>query len=261
MLKRLLAALIGIGAGLALFGAYIAFLRMGGQLRPDIAIVGAAAVTFSSAVGVFALMALDRPAFRGARAALKLNEDPAVEFIFPFRGQNLAQITLKPETPLAMALARFGNTFARPASEMNKAIMVTLKASRRISFPTVTLQQLFLMLKEFNLQHVLLLDDRDHFVAYLPGKRALKEFTGNDGAEKITKYIVSVLDHPENSELVHEIGGAAQSDTIKSAQDIGDAQKELWKSEAIQGLVVMKGSRPMGYISRMDVLTLHAGLP
>ncbi|MBV9692768.1 MAG: hypothetical protein JO261_03620, partial [Alphaproteobacteria bacterium] len=160
-----------------------------------------------------------------------------------------------------MALARFGSTFSRPPSDTNKDIMVTLRGSRRMSFPTVTLQQLFLMLKPFNLLHVLLLDDRDQFVAYLPGKRALKEVTGSDAADKISKYVVSVLDNPENSEAVREIGGAGQNDTIKSAQDIGDAQKELWKSESIQGLIVFRGARPVGYISRLDVLTLHAGLP
>ena len=60
---------------------------------------------------------------------------------------------------------------------------------------------------------------------------------------------------------VSSIGGTAQSDTIKSSQDIGDARKELWKDESVQGLVVLRKLKPVGYISRLNVLKLHAGLP
>jgi hypothetical protein len=256
-----IALLIGAAAGSVMAGAWIGAPYMGLHVQPATLVAVAAILAFATSIATFALLATNKPDHGASRATLNLDEKPATAFIFPFRSENLSQIVLKPETPLAMALARFGTTFERPSSEMSRNIMVTLKASRRMPFPTTTLQQLFLMLKSFKVQHVLLVDDKDRFVAYIPGARALKEFTGGDAADKITKYVVRVLLNPDSSEIVHEIGGNAQSDTIKTSQDVGDARKELWKDETVQGLVVLRKMKPVGYISRLDVLKLHAGLP
>lgn len=260
MMNRLWAALTGIGAGAMLFGAYVAFQSYGGHIPPDLTIVGAAAVVFASAVAVFALTIMDKPAYRGGRPALKLNEEPATEYIFPFRGENVAQIIAKPEMPLAMVLARFGETFKRASSEMTKDITVTLKASNRMPFPTITLQQLFLTLKPFKLEHVLLLSDKDEFIGYIPGRRASKEFTGDNAAEKITKYIVNVLDKPDTCAVIREIGGAPEADTVKDTDTALYAEGMLWANESVSGLVVRRKSRPVGYISKVDVLRLKAGL-
>lgn len=261
MTNRLWAALIGIGAGAVLLGAYLAFQSFGGHIAPDLTIVGAAAVVLASAVAVFALTIMERPGYRGARPPLKLNEEPATEYIFPFRGDNVAQIVARPEMPLSMVLARFGNTFQRQPSEMTKDIAVTLRASKRTPFPTITLQQLFLTLKPFRLEHVLLLSDKDQFIGYIPGKRALKEFTADNAAEKITKYVVNVLEKPEGSAVIREIGGAPEADTVKESDDSFYAERLLWANESVNGLVVMRRSRPVGYISKVDVLRLKAGLP
>jgi hypothetical protein len=256
-----IAPLCGVVAGAVMAGAWFGAPYVGIRVQPTTLVAIAAILAFATSTATFALLAMNRPAYGGARATLNLDEEPATEFIFPFKSENLAQIFMKPETPLAVALARFGNTFDRPASEMNKPIIVTLKASRRIPFPTTTLQQLFMVLKSFKLQHVLLLDEKDRFVAYIPGARALKDFTGDGAADRITKYIAKVLENPDGSNIVHEIGGTAQTDTVKNSQDIGDARKELWKDETVQGLVVLRKLKPIGYISKMDVLKLHAGLP
>ncbi|HTT98489.1 MAG TPA: hypothetical protein VMF58_10595 [Rhizomicrobium sp.] len=255
-----IAPLIGAAAGLALAGVWFGAPYAGLHIQPATIVAIAAILAFATSTATFALMAFQRPAPGGdVRTSIHLDEAPATNAIFAFSDENLAQIVVKPEMPLAAALARFGATFNKPASEMNKNIIVTIKASRHKTFATATLPQLFLMLKSFKLLHVLLLDDRDRFIAYIPGARALKEFTGNDAVEKITKYITSVLENPERSEVVHELGGAAQLDTIRSSQDLGDARKELWKSEQLQGLVVMRKLKPIGYIRRLDVLDLASG--
>lgn len=261
MMNRLWAALTGIGAGAALFGAYRAFQYYGGHIPPDLTIVGAAAVAFASSIAVFALTVMDRPAHPGSRPPLKLNEKPATAYIFPFRGDEVAQITAKPEMPLAMVFARFGDTFKRAPSEMTKDITVTLKGSRKTPFPTITLQQLFLALKPFKLEHVLLLSDKDEFIGYIPGKRASKEFTGDYAADKITKYIVNVIEKPDESGVIREIGGATEADTVKDTDDVRYAERTLWSNESVSGLVVLRRSRPAGYISKVDVLRLEAGLP
>jgi len=261
MRRSWVAPLCGVVTGAAMAGAWFGAPYFGVHLQATTLVAIAAILAFATSTATFALLAMDKPSYGSARATLYLNEDPAAEYVFPFKSESLSQIFLKPETPLAVALARFGNTFDRPASETSKGFIVTLKSSRRMSFPTTTLQQLFLVLKSFKVQHVLLLDDKDRFVAYIPGPRALKDFTGDGAADKITKYIAKVLDNPEDSDIVHEIGGTAQADTIKSSQDVGDARKELWKDESVQGLVVLRKLKPIGYISKMNVLKLHAGLP
>jgi hypothetical protein len=251
-----LAALAGVGAGILLLAALAALQVL--LHRPELTFIAAAAVIFASAVAVFML---HKPNYGTARATLRLNEEPAVEFVFPFRGENIAQIVARPETPLAMVLARFGDTFKRAPSEMTKLITITLKGSKKGPFPTLTLQQLFLTLKPFKLEHVVLLDAADQFVGYIPGKRASKEFTGDNAAEKITKYIVNPIERPDDAGVLREIGGVPDADTVKESDDTRYAEALLWANESVNGLVVKRKSKPMGFISKVDILRLNAGRP
>ena len=263
MIKRLLAASIGLGAGILVFAAYAAYVYMGGKSSPEGIAVATAAIVLASAVAMFALATMEKPHYGSART-IRLNEEPAVEYIFPFKGDNIAQIFARPETPLAMMLARFGDALKKAPSEMTRDITVTLQASKlkgskKIPFATITLQQLFLTLKPFRLEHVLLLGEDDHFIGYIPGKRASKEFTGDNAADKITKYLVDVIEKPDGAAVLREVGGVPDSDTIKETDDLHYASGLLWSNEAITGLVVKRKSRPVGYISKVDVLRLNAG--
>ncbi len=232
-------------------------------LHVELSLIATMAAVLAAGFSVAALTVLmaDRSRFGGGRATLLLNEDPAKEYVFPFRGENVAQIVARADMPLAMVLARFGDTFRRPAAEMTKDITVTLRGSKKMPFPTITLQQLFLTLKLFKLEHVLLFSDKDEFIGYIPGKRAAKEFTGDNAAEKITKYVVNVIDKPDNAGVLREIGGAAEADTVKASDDIRYAERQLWSNESVNGLIVLKKGKPAGYISKVDVLRLNAGRP
>jgi hypothetical protein len=256
MRKQLWAASIGVGAGVALL-AVLALLQYATG-RTELTVIMTGAVVFACTVAVFML---HKPAHGTARATLRLNEEPATEFIYPFRGENIAQIVARPETPLTMMLARFGDAFKRPPAELNKLIAVTLKGSKKGPFPTLTLQQLFLTLKPFRLEHVILMDANEQFVGYIPGKRAAKEFTGDNAAEKITKYIVNPVEKPDDAPALREIGGAPDADTVKDTDDARYAEAILWANEQVNGLVVKHKSRPIGYISKVDVLRLNAGRP
>jgi hypothetical protein len=260
MIKRLLAALMGVGAGAVLLLAYAAYVYAGGKVSPETTTIAATAIVLACAVAVFALVAIERPVYGTART-LKLNQEPAVEYIFPFRGDNIAQIFARPETPLTMMLARFGDTFKKTPADMPKDITVTLKGSSKTPFATITLQQLFLTLKPFRLEHVLLISENDHFIGYLPGKRASKEFTGHNAAEKITKYVVAAFEKPDDAGIIREIGGVPDADSVKEGDDVRYAEAMLWANEAINGLVVKRKSKPFGYISKVDVLRLNAGRP
>jgi hypothetical protein len=260
MRKVAIAAGVGAAAGLLLTGLYAAYVFAGGTLSPQATAVIAAAIVLSCAVAMFALVVMDRPIY-GTTRTLKLNDEPAVEYIFPFRGENIAQIAARPETPLAMMLARFGDAFKKTPAEMTKDITVTLKRSTKMPFATITLQQLFLTLKPFRLEHVLLLDETDHFIGYIPGKRASKEFTGDNAADKITKYIVNVIEKPDDAAVVREIGGVPDADTVKDNDNVRYVEAMLWANESINGFVVKRKSKPFGYISKVDVLRLNAGRP
>jgi hypothetical protein len=260
MIKRFVAALIGLGAGAALLIAYAGFAALGGKLSPETTAIAAAAIVLACAVALFALIAMERPGY-GTTRTLKLNERPATEYIFPFKGENVAQVFARPETPLAMMLARFGDAFKKTPAEMTKDIAVTLKGSRKMPFVTLTLQQLFLTLKPFRLEHVLLMSEDDQFIGYIPGKRASKEFTGDNAAEKITKYIVNIFERPDDAGVIREIGGSAEADIVKENDDVRYAESMIWANESVNGLVVKRRSKPFGSISKVDVLRLNAGRP
>ncbi|HEY0300713.1 MAG TPA: hypothetical protein VGC36_05245 [Rhizomicrobium sp.] len=260
MKRRLLAALTGVGAGVLLLGAYFAVRYSGIELRPDLVVAAGAAFVFAGAVALFALVAMDRPAFRSARAALLLNEDPAKEYVFPFRGADTLAIVARPEMSVGEMLVRFGDAFEAPPDKMTKSIVVTIKGSAKKPFASMTLQRLFAMLKPYNLEHVLLTSEKDEFIGYIPGKRAAKEFSGDKAVEAIDKYIVRVVAKPDDCAILRELGGATRDDTIAESENAFQAQAKLWADEKIQGLVLYKHLKPVGYISKVDILRLNAGL-
>ncbi len=235
MWKRLIAALIGVGAGLALAGAYFGARHFGVHLSPDMVVAAGAACVFAGAVAVFALVAMDRPAFRSARAALVLNEDPAKEYIFFFRGPNMLQVTARPDQSIGEIFVRFGDAFKTPPEQMRKSIVVTLKGSAKKPFMWMTLQQLFATLKPYNVEHVLLATEKDEFLGYIPGKRAVKEFTAEKAMENIEKYIVNVLVKPADCAVLRDIGGATRDDTVAESDNAFQAQAKLWRTRRCRG--------------------------
>jgi hypothetical protein len=259
-MKKLLAALIGVCAGLLLGGAYAGALYAGIPVKPEWVMAGAAALAFAGAVSVFALVAMDPPTSRTARAALVLNEDPAKEYIYYFRGPETLQIHARPEMSAGEMLVRFGDAFKEQPEKMTKAIVVTLKGSPKKPFATTTLQQLFAVLKPYNLEHVLMMNEKDEFLGYVPGKRAAKEFAGDKAMENIDKFIVKVLTNPSDCGVVRELGGATHDDTIDERENAMNAQAKIWANEKIAGLIVHQRLKPVGYIAKVDVLRINAGL-
>ena len=260
MWKRLIAALIGVAGGVLLAGAYFGALYAGVHIKPDVVVAVAAACVFAGAVAVFALVAMDRPAFRSAKAALLLNERPATEYIFYFKGADILQVSAKPDMAVGEMLVRFGEAFKAPPDKMTKPIVVTLKGSSKKPFATMTLQQLFAMLKPYNLEHVLLMNEKDEFIGYIPGKRAVKEFTAEKAMDAIDKYIIKVLSKPEECAVLRDIGGATREDTVAENDTAFQAQAKLWANEKVQGLILHKHLKPVGFISKVDVLRINAGL-
>jgi len=204
---------------------------------------------------------MDRPAYGAIRPNFPLNEEPATRFIFPFRAPEILQIVARADMSVGEILVRYGDAFKLPPEQMTKPISLIVKGSAKKPFATLTLEQLFLALKPFNLLHVVLLNDKDEFVGYIPGKRALKEFGGEKPDEKITKFIVKVLANPADGGVLRDIGGITSADTINETETARDAEGKIWANENVHGLIVHRHLKPIGVISKVDVLRVNAGRP
>lgn len=278
--RRWLAALIGLCAGAAAFGGYLFATSYGYRVNPQIVEMAGAALAFAAAVAVFSLVVIDRPAAGGAKSPIWLNEEPATEYVAHFRGPHTASMEITPEMPLAHIMARYQDLLTpKNDDKIKPAITLTLRASPKDKgFSTVLLQQVFLALKPVSLQHVLLVNRKGQFIGYIPGKRAIAEFAGDRTDEKIGKYIVKLLErnddaprmldirqadadgtpkNPDPTAVLREIGGASGRDTIAENDDSRHAEAKIWKDETIRGLVVHNHLRPVGYISKDDLLRLN----
>ena len=156
---------------------------------------------------------------------------------------------------------RFGDAFKAPPDKMTKPVVVTLRASPKGDFSHQALLQLFAAVGPYNLEHVILLDEKGDFLGYIPGKRAKKEFVGEKALANIEKFIIAVFKKPgENLGLLRELGGATRDDTIEQSDTSMNAQAKLWANDKVQGLIVHQHLKPVGFISRMDVLRINAGM-
>jgi hypothetical protein len=257
--RRWLAALIGVVAGAVAFGGYIGATYAGIHIRPELIEVAGAALAFAAAVAVFSLMVMDKPSYAGAKSPIWLNEEPATEFIFPFKSENTCAMEVTPDMSLVQIMARYQDDLSPREDKAKRAITLTLKASPKgKSFSTVTLQQLFQMMKPLSLAHVLLVDAKGRFIGYIPGKKAISEFASDKSDEKIGKYIVKLMEYPDKSSMLREINGASGDDTIAETDDSRHAEAKVWANEGVQGFVIHRHLKPVGYISKGDLLKLNA---
>src|SRR5271165_6927017 len=122
MTKAIWAALIGIAAGALLLGGYAAALRAGIHVRPEFVVATAAALAFAGTVAVFTLVTMDRPAYASPRATLPLNEEPATEYIYAFKGRNILPILARPGMSVGEVLVRHSDSFRGAPDQLNKVI-------------------------------------------------------------------------------------------------------------------------------------------
>ncbi len=151
--------LCGLVACLVLGGAYAGALYWGVRLDATQVVVGAALLAFASSTAVFTLFALNKPVAKTPYQRTRLNEMPAMQKVSLFDDPDKIRIFARPEQSLAEILARFGDTFKKPSSEVDsKKIVLTLKGSKKAEFNPVILRALFATLAPYKLEHVLLLN-------------------------------------------------------------------------------------------------------
>lgn len=251
-------AIVAMGALLAVtapLAVYFAVPRLGGHVDSNLIILVAGALAFGASTAALLLTAMTRPAGARPYQRTRLNEMPVTQKISLFHDGDKLALTARPEQSAGEILVRFGDTFKATPEQMEKKIVLTLKGSKKTAFNPVVLRQLFATLAPFKLEHVVLMDG-ETFVGYLPGKKAAADFSGANAESKISDSIVKVLANPAETKALRAMNGATVADTIDEADNIRQAVIKFNADESLQELIVHKHLRPVGVITRSDLLTL-----
>lgn len=239
---------ISAAIGVAVAGGAFAAPYFGAHIPLPMMMSAAAALSMGAAVAVITRSTLDKPAHQTLHAdlgAVRLKKLPGLIEKFPTEKGTL-QLSIRPDT-------RIDNleVFKNPGQYTGKDIVVSLRASTSSTFNPVELKKLFKALKDqLGFVHLLLLDNHDEFVGYLPGFFAKREFTGPGAEAAIAKYVVGVFADPADSDGLRQVYGAAKVDTISDEAKISDAIERM--AGGFRILVVLAGGnhrRPIGLVN------------
>jgi len=67
--------------------------------------------------------------------------------------------------------------------------------------------------------------------------------------------------NPSESAVLRDLGGVTSDDTIAESKNSFQAQEMLWANDKVQGLILHRKLKPVGFISKVDILRINAGLP
>lgn len=244
--KGVVSALIGIGAGLLFVSAYCGAPYAGINVNPTMLILAAAVTAFGASVALLAFTALSRPEQKTPKPWRRLNDLARADYPhFPNGG---LRPVLRPDTVIGE-----WDVVRHPEKYGQSDVILTIKkSSGKAIFNPVIISRLFGILAGFpNFLHILLLNEHDEFLGYIPAPYARLRMTGPEAETRITKYIVDVLAKPtEKSIDLREIGGLSMDETISDNELVTAVLKKL--SEGLfRGFVVFKDKRnrkPIGVI-------------
>ena len=258
MRKIAISAIVGIAAAAIVAGAYVGARYAGLAVSPELLMGVAATLAFGASMAGFTLMAMSKPAEKKKPTrSTPLSDLPAKEFVQALAEDKAVQIVMRPDS-----LAETLDIVKHPASYTDRPVLVTIKKNKDTRvFNPIVLKQLFTALKPLSgFLHILLTNEHDEFVGYIPAVRARTEFTGANAESQIRKYIVDVLAEPSASVILREIGGLAMEDWISDDQTVADAAKRAWGG-LVRGLVICKDRRkrkPYGVVFAEDLFKLAA---
>jgi hypothetical protein len=247
---------------LLLPGVWFAARAAGHPIDLSVMAVMAALLAAACSAALVAVTVFGRPVGGHSYQATRLNEDPVWRFIVPFKEPAMLPVLARPGVPVDILLVRNERVFKNPVENAGRKILLTIKKAKKGGpvFNPVYLKQLFETLKGFTKsEHVILLNEHDEFMGYIPWANAVKEFTGDNAESKIAKNIVEVLDDPSKSTRLRALGGMATQDLISDADTIHEAAKKTWNDDPMHGLVVYHANRNrklVGIIARNAVLQL-----
>jgi len=262
--KGVVAALFGIGAGLLLAGAYVGAPYAGFQITPASLTLVAAVAAFCASVTLLALTALPKPKKKKvAEVFLRDLPKDAYEH-FPTEGP---RPLVRPDT----AAKDIGSVREHDSPKYaDKDIFVTIKKGKTVFNPSV-LKQIFVGLKSYGkFIHILLVNEHDEFIGYLPAAYARLYMVGDNAETLIARYITDVLENPDSLNLreinstvfdgfmVKKCIGLTRHECISDDSPVSEAMKKLTENH-VRGLVVYHGNRirkPIGVLWDEDLVRL-----
>ncbi|MGC9954981.1 MAG: hypothetical protein ABSD21_11970 [Rhizomicrobium sp.] len=253
MNKVAISTAIGVGAGLALAAAYVGAPYVGVYLTPTTVMVSAAVVAFGASIALLTMTVLIKPEKKKAPSTRRLRDLGKDEFAhFPTGG---VRIVVKPDSVIEEL-----DVVRSPSSYTKKDIILTIKkSSGKAVFNPVLLKRLFVALKDFeNFVHILLVNEHDEYIGYMPAAYARAFLVGSDAESRIVKYIVDVLANPGYSIVLRDINGLSIRECISDDDLVSAAQKRV-TDDHLRGLVVFKDRRnrkPLGVIYEEDLVKL-----
>lgn len=270
----------GVGLALVMVGGPFAALGLGLRLDPLILLAAAVALAVALVAAVLIFLLLDRPQAGPVYVPSKLTEDPVVHFVSPFMADGVIALLAQPNVPLDRILMRHNSVFEKPEEQRDRKIFLTLqkvpqkKGKEAAVFNPVRLRELFEKLKLFDKsEHVLLLDEKDQFIGYIPWANAIKDFTGENGETKISNAVIAVFADPQDKKSVKALramNGMAADDCISDNATIRDAARLMWgpvpgekptEEPPVNGLVLYHGkkhTRLVGVLTKKSLLQLVA---
>ena len=252
MNKGVIAALVGLGAGLLLAGAYVGAPYAGLSIPPTVVMVFVAVFVFASTVTLLTHAVLFTPEKKGLRPWRRICDLGPKEYLrFPRRGLRLV---LKPDSVIdEWDIMRHSDRY------MDSDILLTIKKGKKNQdiFNPLVIRRLFKQLQSHGgFMHVLLANEHDEHVGYIPAFSARTRMTSDDADSRISKYIIDVLADPTLHSIdLREIGGLSVDETVSDTETVAEALQRL--SEGLfRGFVVFKDKRnrkPIGVIFEADL--------
>jgi hypothetical protein len=153
-----------------------------------------------------------------------------------------------------------------PAGYSNSKFLVTFKKGSEKAamfgpapngFNPIPIKQLFIALKDKpNFLHVLLVDEHDEYLGYIPAFYARSHFAEENSEPAIRRYIIDVLSSASASTVLREIGGFSTEDWVSNEDKVSVAMSRM-SDRLLRGLVVLHGShhrRPIAVVYADDLI-------
>lgn len=240
--KGIISAVAGVGAGLLAVTAYYVAQRSGYHISPATWTTLAAGTALCASVSVLTLTALTQPEKKRKPAQTRLSELGENDFQhFPKHG---LKIVLKPDTVVEEL-----DAWRQPDNYAQKDIFLVFKRGKG-TFNPIKINELFLKINFPNLLHILMVDEHDEYLAYIPGFEARSRMAKAGTESLIAQHIVKAMSTPYGESIkLHEINGLSIEDTIFDHETVADALVRV--AQGYRGFVVFRGKslrRPVGVI-------------
>lgn len=269
MKADIVALLVGVLVAALLAVAYFAPPYLHVPINPLNVLAVGVILTVGISLAALVRSAMTPPSYpHGGRMTTvsPLNQPPVLNLIAKFHDEDMPSVTvnMSPGDMASEVIDRHAAIFKDLDKGRPKQVILVLKAGRK-DFNPVDVRKVFAALTKLkHFYHVLLLDEKGDFAAYLPVENCKKDFMGDIGESKVTDYIVEVLADPKKTgvdlakqaDMIHAVKGAIKGDTVSDELDIRDAARKMRDNEKLQALIVMRKGKPFGVLDKQSVLEL-----